>query len=43
MPGKDRLELLDDLLGKEATFQFKKVRLIQIYMEAYEHISDPLE
>lgn len=43
MPGKDRMEILDDLLRSEATFQFKKVKLIQVYMEAYEHITDPLE
>ncbi len=43
MPSKDRMQILDDLLCNEAAFQFKKVRLVQVYMEAYEHISDPLE
>lgn len=42
-PVKDRLEVLDDLLMMEAEFQFKKVKLIQCYMECYEHICDPLE
>lgn len=43
MPSKDRMEILDDILRNEAAFQFKKVRLVQVYMEAYEHITDPLE
>jgi hypothetical protein len=42
-PVKDRLEVLDDLLTCEAEFQFKKVKLMQVYMECYEHITDPLE
>lgn len=35
--------MLSDLLSLEAKFQFKKVKLIQVYMECYEHISCPLE
>ena len=27
----------------ESQFQFKKVKLVMCYLEAYEHISDPLE
>lgn len=41
-PVKDRLEVLDDLLSLEAEFQFKKVKLVQCYMECYEHICDPV-
>lgn len=43
LPEKDRLELINDLLIKEADFQFQKVKLIQVYMECYEHVTDPLE
>ena len=39
----DRISLLEDVLQLELDFQFEKVQLIQCYMEAYEHISDPLE
>ncbi|CDW83349.1 UNKNOWN [Stylonychia lemnae] len=39
----DRLSLMEDLLEMEQHFQFKKVQLIQTYMECYEHISEPLE
>ncbi len=42
-PVKDRLEVIDDLLAQECQFQFKKVKLVQVYMECYEHIVDPLE
>ena len=42
-PFKDRLELLDDILKKESDFQFAKVKLIQVYVECYEHVCDPLE
>ena len=42
-PVKDRLEVIDDLLALESQFQFKKVKLVQVYMECYEHIVDPLE
>jgi hypothetical protein len=27
----------------EAEFNFKKVLLCQVYMECYEHVSDPLD
>jgi hypothetical protein len=40
---KDRQEVLRDLLACESKFQFKKVELVQVYMECYEHICDPLE
>lgn len=40
---KDRLEVLDEILNLESRFNFKKVKLMQIYMECYEHITDPLE
>jgi hypothetical protein len=43
IPTRDRLQLLDDLLNKEADFQFYKVKLVQVYMECYEHVTDPLE
>jgi hypothetical protein len=42
-PIVDRMSLLEDILNHELDFQFEKVQLIQCYMEAYEHISDPLE
>lgn len=42
-PFKDRLELIDDILKKESDFQYAKVKLIQVYLECYEHICDPLE
>lgn len=42
-PLVDRMTLLEDILNNELDFQFEKVQLIQCYMEAYEHISDPLE
>ena len=43
IPCRDRQELVADLLKKEALFAFHKVKLVQVYMECYEHISDPLE
>ena len=43
IPSRDRLELIHDLLEKECEFQFNKVKLCQVYMECYEHITDPLE
>ena len=42
-PLVDRMTLLEDILNSELDFQFRKVQLIQSYMEPYEHISDPLE
>lgn len=32
-----------DLLEKEYNFQFAKIKLVEQYMEVYEHICDPLE
>ena len=43
LPIRDRSELLTHLLEGEAKFQYKKVLVCQLYMECYEHISDPLE
>jgi len=40
---KDRQQVLNDLLNYELEFQFKKVMLTQLYMEAYEHVCDPVE
>jgi hypothetical protein len=42
-PAKDRQELLSDLLKLESDFQFQKVKLCQVYLECYEHITSPLE
>lgn len=42
-PLKDRMQIIEDLLKKEAEFQFNKVKLVQVYMECYEHISNPLD
>jgi hypothetical protein len=42
-PTRDRLEILKDILVLEAEFNFKKVLLCQVYMECYEHVSDPLD
>jgi len=42
-PQKDRLEVFQDLVLFEASFQYRKVRLVQLYMECYEHVCDPLE
>ena len=39
----DRLTLTQDLLKCEQEYQFQKALLINVYMECYEHISDPLE
>ena len=43
LPGRDRLEIIQDLLLKESEFQFNKVKLVQVYLECYEHVTDPLE
>ena len=43
MPSRDRQELVSDLTNKELEFQFAKVRLVQLYLECYEHITDPLD
>ena len=40
---KDRQQVLNDILNFELQFQFKKVLLIQLFMECYEHICDPVE
>lgn len=39
----DRISVLEKLMECEAKYQFKKAGLIRLYMEAYEHIVDPLE
>lgn len=39
----DRPQIAIDLLEKEYKFQFNKVKLIEQYMEVYEHTYDPLE
>ena len=39
----DRLSTLEKLMSYESKFQFKKANLVRLYMEAYEHITDPLE
>lgn len=43
MHKKDRQQVLYDLLQHELDFQFRKVKLTQLYMQCYEHICDPLE
>jgi len=43
VPAKDRLQIIDDILKLEAEFNFKKVKLSQVYLECYEHVIDPLE
>jgi hypothetical protein len=43
VPAKDRLEVIDDILSFEAEFNYKKVKLMQVYLECYEHVVDPLE
>jgi hypothetical protein len=30
-------------LTREADFQYEKVKLVQVYMECYEHVTDPVE
>ena len=42
-PARDRLEVIQDMLINEAKFNFAKVKLCQVYMECYEHVTDPLE
>ena len=39
----DRPQIALDLLEKEFEFQRSKIRLIEMYMEVYEHTTDPLE
>lgn len=39
----DRAQMAIDLIEKEYNFQFSKVKLIEQYMEVYEHTVDPLE
>lgn len=39
----DRISCLELLMKYEAKFQYKKAQLVRLYMEAYEHIIDPLE
>lgn len=42
-PLTDRFQLLEDLYDCEFSFQFTKAKLLMFYLEAYEHICDPLE
>lgn len=42
-PLVDRFETLEDLLGCEFQYQFNKAKLVMVYLEAFEHICDPLE
>lgn len=42
-PFCDRLQVLEDLYDCEQRFQFAKSRLLMIYLDAFEHICDPLE
>ena len=30
-------------MTREADFQYEKVKLVQVYMECYEHVTDPVE
>lgn len=39
----DRISTLESLMKFEAKYHFKKALLVRLYMEAYEHIVDPLE
>lgn len=40
---KDRQQVLSDLLAFEVDFQFKKVKLTELYLQCYEHVCDPVE
>jgi hypothetical protein len=39
----DRAQIALELIEKEYNFQFAKIELVEQFMEAYEHIYDPLE
>ena len=39
----DRAEIAHDLFAKESRFQFAKVQLVELLLEAYENTYDPLE
>lgn len=39
----DRISTLEKLMQFESQFHFKKAKLVKLYMEAYEHITDPVE
>ena len=39
----DRSEVTLDLLRLEFELQVNKIRLVELYLEAYEHTCDPLE
>jgi|LauGreDrversion4_2_1035121.scaffolds.fasta_scaffold119299_5 hypothetical protein len=39
----DRFQLMQDIYDYELEFQFTKAKLLMAYLEAYEHICDPLE
>jgi hypothetical protein len=42
-PMIDRISTLEKLMMYESQFQFKKAKLVRLYMETYEHIVDSLE
>jgi hypothetical protein len=39
----DRFQVIEDLYDYEFQYQYAKSELLMTYLEAYEHISDPLE
>jgi hypothetical protein len=39
----DRGDVALQLIQMESTFQFSKLLLVERYLEAYEHTTDPLE
>ena len=42
-PLTDRFQLLEDLYECEFEYQFAKAKVLMCYLEAFEHICDPLE
>ena len=42
-PVIDRISTLEMLMKYESEYQYRKAKLIKLYMETYEHIVDPLE
>jgi len=42
-PAVDRLKILDEALKWENDYQEEKLKLVQVYLECYEHTSDVLE
>ena len=43
VPLTDRLAMLEDLVIKEAEFQYAKIELVECFCEVYEHTCDALE